>query len=119
MAVEEKLDYKKLQNLPLFDPNDPSRKYKEAEEKVLRELVTYEFSNLEEPGLILKFPYGKHGNKHVFTFMHGGQYTIPRFIARHVESKSTPIWQWRPNGMGGMEKKKVGTKSRFQMREVY
>jgi hypothetical protein len=52
-------------------------------------------------------------------FFHGTKYKIPRFLARHVESKGTPIWEWRPNGLGGMEKKNIGFKKRYTMTEVY
>lgn len=118
-AVMEKVDGKVLQRLPIIDPVNPNRKYTEKEEKHLRELVSYEFMNLEEPGLMQKFTYGNATNKHTFVFMHGGKYRVPRFIARHVESKSTPMWGWKPNGSGQMEKTMKGQKSRFQMREVF
>ena len=118
-AHKERPNLVKLQKLPIIDPNDPTRKFTEKEEKHLRELVDYEFMNLEEPGLSQTFPYGNSGNKHTFTFQHGGRYTVPRFIARHLESKSTPMWGWKPDGSGRMEKTLKGRKSRFQMREVY
>lgn len=118
-SLMDAVDPKRLQKLPLWDPNNPSKKFNEKEEKYLRELNTYEFMNLEEPGLMHKFSYGTAKNKHTFTFMHGGKYTLPRFIARHVESKSTPIWGWKPDGLGSIEKTLRGRKSRFQLREVY
>lgn len=118
-AIVEKNESKKIQNLPIIDPKNPSRKFNEKEEKFLREMLTYEFMNLEEPGLMLKFPYGNSKNKHTFTFFHGGKYLLPRFLARHVESKSTPIWGWKPDGSGRLIKEMKGVKSRFQMREVY
>lgn len=118
-AIMEKVDGKRLQALPIIDPNDPNRKYTEKEEKHLRELVDYEFMNLEEPGLMQRFTYGNATNKHTFTFMHGGKYTVPRFIARHVESKATPMWGWQPDGTGSMRKVLKGRNSRFQMREVF
>lgn len=118
-AVQEKIDLRKIQNLPIMNPQNPSKKYTEKEEKHLREIGTYEFMNVEEPGLMITFAYGQHGNKHNFKLMHGGRYQLPRFIARHVESKAIPIWKWRPNGVGQMEKQLTGWKPRFQMREVY
>jgi len=117
-ATEQKIDWTKLQKLPIIG-SDPQKKYTEKEEKHLRELVNYEFMNLEEPGLSQTFAYGNAKNKHTFTFVHGSSYRIPRFIARHVESKSTPMWGWAPDGSGRMTKTKKGSKSRFQMREVY
>jgi len=113
------MDLKKMQRLPVIDPSNPSRKFSEKEEKFLREILTYEFMNIEEPGLMHKFPYGSTQNKMNITLMHGGRYRVPRFIANHINSRSTPMWAWRPNGQGGMTKQKIGVDSRFQMREVY
>lgn len=118
-ALVERIDPQRLQRLPIIDPKDPGKKFSEKEEKHLRELVDYEFMNLEEAGVPQRFSYGNANNKHTFTFLHGGKYTVPRFIGRHVESKSTPIWGWKPDGAGRMIKEKRGSKSRFQMREVY
>lgn len=117
-VTKEKTDWSKLQSLPIIGA-DPTKKYTEKEEKHLRELVNYEFMNIEEPGLSQTFPYGNTNNHRTFTFAHGSSYRVPRFLARHVESKSTPIWGWEPDGSGSMRKKQKGSKSRFQMREVY
>ena len=117
-VLQEKID-PKFQKLPLYDPTNPSRKYTEKEEKHLREILTYEFMNREEPGMMLKFTYGGSKNKHTFTFFHGGRYKVPRFIARHLESKASPIWGWMPDGSGRMQKTLKGSNPRFQMREVY
>lgn len=91
----------------------------EKEEKFLREFCEFEFYNLEEPGLAQKFPYGNTSNNHTFTLFHGGKYRLPRFVARHLESCSTPIWDWRPDGNGRMTKRQVGTKPRFRMSQVF
>jgi hypothetical protein len=106
---------KDIQNLPIIG-NQPTS---EKEEKYLREICEFEFSNLEEPGLSNSFPYGDTKRQHKFVFFHGGKYKVPRFIARHVESCTTPIWKWRPDGSGSMAKKEVGTKARFQMRQSF
>jgi hypothetical protein len=99
-AVQEnsKIDEKKMQKLPIIDPQNPSRKFTEKEEKWLREMISYEFMNLEEPGLMHTFSYGSAGNVMKFTFFHGGKYRVPRFIAKHIDSRSTPMWSWRPAG---------------------
>jgi len=102
-------------SLPILGKQPSSEK----EEKFLREVCEYEFYNLEEPGLEHRFPYGNTRHQHTFTLFHGGKYRLPRFIARHLESKGTPIWEWRPNGKGGMEKKQVGVKPRFRMSQVF
>lgn len=118
-ATKKKDNLTKIQNLPIIDPSDRTKKYSEKEEKHLREMNTYEFMNLEEPGLMITFPYGNANNKHNFTLMHGGKYLLPRFLQRHVESKSTPMWGWKPDGTGRLTKILKGRNSRFQMREVY
>ncbi len=118
-ALTEKGDEAKFKRLPIIDPNDPNRKISEKEEKHLREMVSYEFMNLEEAGLSQKFSYGNANNKHTFLFFHGSRYKVPRFIARHIESKCTPMWGWQPDGSGSLKKEKKGYKSRFQMREIY
>lgn len=118
-ATKKKNTLMKIQNLPIIHPTDANKKYSEKEEKHLREMNSYEFMNLEEPGLMHSFSYGNAGNKHNFKFMHGGKYIVPRFIQRHLESKSTPIWGWQPDGTGRISKVETGKNSRFQMREVY
>lgn len=111
----KKTDPKTLQNLPIIGKKPENEK----EEKFLREICEFEFMNTEEPGLSHTFPYGNAKISHKFIFFHGGKYRLPRFIANWIESRSTPIWDWRPNGLGGMEKKLIGHKPRFQMRQVF
>lgn len=115
--TKEKVSESFLASLPL-----PKGKAKsEKEDKYLREVLNYEFYNLEEPGLSIKFPYGSTKKKHNFTFFHGAKYRLPRFIAEFMDSRSTPIYDWRPDpeGTGRMTKQLVGHKPRFQMRQVY
>lgn len=104
-----------LQRLPIIgaQPKD------EKEEKFLREICEYEFMNMEDPGVSLRFPYGNAKQQHVFTLFHGGKYKLPRFVARHLESCMTPIWSWKPDGSGRMAKQQVGSNPRFQMRQTY
>jgi len=113
------VDLERLRRLPIINRNNPHKKYSEKEEKHLRDISTFEFYNLEEPGLMITFPYGSTTNKHTFKFMHGGKYKIPRFLARFVDSAATPLWGWEPDGTGSLQKVFKGWNSRFQMREVY
>lgn len=101
----------KMAALPILGKPPESPK----EEKYLREICEYEFYNLEEPGLTHRFSCGSTVNQMSFTLFHSGKYRVPRFIARHIESRSTPLWDWRPDGSGRMAKKQVGTKPRFRM----
>ncbi len=105
----------KIRKLPI--PGDQPEN--EKEEKFLREVCEFEFNNLEEPGLSHSFTVGNTKNYFSFQFLHGGKYKVPRFIARHLENRSTPIWNWKPDGSGRMAKKLVGQKSRFQMKQTF
>ena len=112
---DEKLNLEAIRKLPIVGDQPESAK----EEEFLREVCEYEFQNIEEAGLMLTFPYGDGNKSHTFTFLHGAKYKLPRFLARHVESCSSPIWKWRPNGLGALEKQYEGRQPRFQMREVF
>lgn len=78
----------------------------------------YEFYNTEEPGMMLKFTYGSSKNPKRYELFHGGKYELTEDVVRHLESKQTPIWAWRPSGDGRMAKSLTGWKPRFQLREV-
>ena len=109
----------KFKKLPIISPAFVTKRPSEKEEKFLREEGIYEFVNIEQPGLFIKFPYGNAKTKHTFTFMHGGRYKLPRFVARHIDSRATPLWGRKPDGSGIMQKEFKGTNPRFNMREVY
>jgi hypothetical protein len=104
-----------MKKLPIIGKQPSSDK----EEAFLREICEFEFVNLKEPGVFHKFTYGSTKHHANFTFFHGQKYKVPRFLARHVENCSTPIYEWRPNGLGQMIKTYVGTDQRFQMRQSY
>lgn len=104
-----------LKKLPIVGAQPKSEK----EEKFWKDFATYEFQNLEEPGRMIQFSYGNANHRKTFTLFHGGKYHLPRHIARHLESLGTPIWEYRPDGNGKMQKQKTGYKSRFQMRETF
>lgn len=108
-------DLEEMKKLPIVG-RKPSN---EKEEAFLREVCEFEFINLKEPGVLHKFTYGSTKNHKNFTFFHGEKYKLPRFIARHVESCATPIYNWAPDGTGKLIKKYVGPDPRFQMRQVF
>ena len=114
-----KFDEKKMAKLPLIDRENPGRKFSEKEEKALREMRVYEFSNTENPGVMQKFTYGDTRNKMTFNMFHGQKYEIPRFIARHIEACGTPIYTYKPTGHGQLGKEQTGHKRRFMMRETF
>ncbi len=115
IGAKRQISEKELVNFPIIGKQPSSEK----EEKHLREICEFEFYNLEEPGVMHKFSYGNTRLHHTFQMFHGGKYRVPRFLARHIESCSTPLWEWRPNGRGGMDKKKIGDKPRFRMSQVF
>lgn len=115
MSQETNLSKKNLEDLPICG----IKARNEKEEKFLKEIQEYEFFNLEQQGMSLKFPYGTTNCFMNFHLFHGGKYKLPRHVARHLESRTTPLYDWRPDGQGRMIKQKIGEKSRFQMRPVY
>ena len=114
-----KYNESKLKKLPIFNRNDPAKKFTEAQEKHLREICTFEFNNLESAGQPMKFSYGTRSAKMDFEFQHGETYAVPRFIAKHVESCSKPLWKFKADGSGAIRKEGAGVDRRFAMREVY
>jgi len=90
----------------------------EKGKKILEEEREFEFYNLEEPGMTVRFVFGSTKNMKKYCFWHGQKYTLPVSVADHVESRELPIWNWRPDGLGGLQKELSGWKSRFQMREI-
>jgi hypothetical protein len=97
----------------------PAKVMSEKEKNWLEEVMDIEFYNIEEPGLMNKFPYGNTKNFKTYTLMHGGRYSLPRKVIKHIESRQTPIWAWQPDGKGQLTKKQVGSKPRFQCRQVF
>lgn len=92
---------------------------KEREKEWLEEKITFEFFNLEEPGVLVKFSFGPTNNIKKYTMMHGGKYNHPRKVLRHLESRQTPMWGYKPDGNGAMAKSLQGYKSRFQCRQIF
>jgi hypothetical protein len=112
---QRKVSDEKLSALPILGEQPKNEK----EEKHLREICEYEFYNLEEPGTEHRFPYGNTRNQTTFTMYHGEKYKVPRCVARHLESKGTPIYKWQPDGTGSLTKKLVGKKPRFRMSQSF
>jgi len=110
----KRYDKKKLSDLPIVGGKPENEK----EEKWLREFETYEFYNLEEPGISQTISYGNTKNKVSIDLFHGGKYVFPRHLARFIESRSIPIYKYRPDGTGAMIKTHVGENPRFQMRQI-
>jgi hypothetical protein len=92
---------------------------KDRQKEWLEEMITFEFFNLEEQGAPLKFSYGSTKDAKKYLLLHGGKYTYPREIVNHIESRKTPLWSYKPDGNGMMQKALNGYKSRFQCRQVF
>jgi len=108
-------DLKKLESLAILGDKPTSEK----EEKFLREVCEYQFQNIEEPGISLRFIYGGTKNAVNLLMMHGGKYKFPRFLARHIENCCKPIYENQTDKNGISTAVKVGETPRFQMRQVY
>ena len=106
---------KKLESLPIIG----EKPVNEKEEKFLREVNEFIFQNLEETGISMSFIYGNGKNNVSLLLMHGATYKFPRFLARHVENCSTPVYELRPNSTGGKSMVEIGRKPRFQMKQVF
>jgi len=85
----------------------------------LEELLHIEFYNLEEPGVPLKFAYGSTKKPETFTLLHGGKYRLPREVVNHIESRQVPMWGYKPDGTGRLQRNLEGYKSRFQCRQIF
>ena len=107
-------DKKKLAGLPIVG----EKPINEKEEKWLKEFETYEFYNLEEPGLSQTISYGNTKNKVSIDMFHGGKYNFPRHLARFIETRAIPIYKYKPDGTGAMVKTLIGENPRFQMRQI-
>ena len=92
---------------------------KDKKKEWLEEILPVEFFNLEEPGVGVKFPFGPTNNTKTYTLLHGGKYNLTREVVQHVESRQTPIWGYKPDGRGVMQKSREGFKSRFQCRQTF
>lgn len=92
---------------------------KERQKEWLDEDVLVEFFNLEEPGVPLKFSYGPTNKTEKHTLIHGGKYRLKRGVVQHIESRQTPLWGYKPDGRGVMQKNLEGYKSRFQCRQIF
>jgi len=118
-SIADNIDF--IKTLPIIGKQPGSEK----EEKWLRTIVEFEFKNLEEPGVPIEFSYGDGKKRFFFVMLHGGKYTLPRFIGRFLESRSTPIYGYVPNPqapLSGQTNKivaKMGERPRFQMRESF
>lgn len=110
--IKEKKDYDKLPIVGTIPKNS-------AEEKYLKEIIKCEFYNLEQPGVAQQFVYGNTSALKKFIFFHGGKYEIPRHVAKWVESRGTPLYEWIPGGDGKLKKEFRGWNPRFSMRILH
>ena len=94
--IKATLQKAELEQLPIVG----AQPHSEKEADHLKEICSYEFYNLEEPGLSITFPYGNTRFMRTFNFFHGAVYQLPRHVARHLEGCATPIWDYRPDGQG-------------------
>jgi hypothetical protein len=115
MPKYENDNLKKLESLPIIGEAPSSEK----EEKFLREVNEYVFQNLEESGVSLGVTYGNTKNFARLLLIHGAKYRMPRFIARHIENCSKPMYDRKFDNDGSMKMVESGRVPRFQMKQVF
>ena len=81
--------------------------------------VEVEIYNIEEPGAPINVVYGPANNLYKKTFLHGGKYKIPKEIIKWLESRQVPLYKWRPDGTGAMQKTLIGYKQRFSCKGIF
>lgn len=96
-----------------------TKKVSEKEQAFLDEEIQIEFYNIEEPGMMLKFPFGPTNNIKDYVFFHSGRYKLPRKVVEHIESQGSTINKYRPDGQGNLTPIKEGKKPRFQCRQIF
>jgi hypothetical protein len=111
-------DGKKIDELPIVNTDEPSKKYDPKEEKFLREYVICEFNNIEQPNLTQSFTYGNTKKCATFNFWHGGKYKLPRHVMMHINRCGTPMYNYKPDTYGKMKKAYTGKKNRFMMQQI-
>ena len=63
------------------------------EEEWLKEVGTYQFSNVEHTGHPVSFIYGDTKYKMKFNLEHGQTYRLPRHVVQHLESMGRSIYK--------------------------
>ena len=115
MSIQKnKTDPKSFKDLPIVGKQPESEK----EEKYLRDMVSYEFVNNEEPGMMLTFTYGNTRKNATFKLFHGANYDLPRHVGRWIQSRATPVKKYSKDGMGHLHAETTGWNPRFQLRET-
>lgn len=89
-----------------------------SKKNIKEKLIKVEFLNVETPNLALKFCYGSTKRPQNYTLLHGGVYELPEEVIKHLESRGTPLYQYRPDGSGRLAKSIQGYKPRFVLRRL-
>lgn len=116
----KEMDPKFLSTLIIKDEHGLEYKPKsEKEEKHLREVCEYEFSNIETPGAEYFAPYGTTKKNANIYMSHGGKYKLPRFIANWIRQRGKPRYTYKPDGSGRLVPTYAGMDYRYQLNEVF
>ncbi len=91
---------------------------KNDEKDWLEEKITIQFYNIEHPGSKATFGWGPCTDPTMLTIEHGEVIELTRGAVRHIESRQTPIKEYKPDGSGKTKKVLIGYKPRFQCRQV-
>ncbi len=84
----------------------------------LEEKVNIQFYNIEEPGAGGFFCYGGCRDPKTIELDHGEIRELTRGDVRYIESRQTPMYEYKPDGTGKRRKELIGWRPRFQCRQI-
>ncbi len=89
-----------------------------GEHEWLSETVNIQFYNIEEPGAPGFFCYGGCRNPKTIELDHGEIRELTRGDVRYIESRQTPMWEYKQMGNGKRTKSLMGWRPRYQCRQI-
>ena len=89
-----------------------------GEHEWLSETVTIQFYNIEEPGASGFFCYGGCRSPKTIELDHGEIRELTRGDVRYIESRQTPMYEYKALGNGKRVKTNTGWRPRFQCRQI-
>jgi len=84
----------------------------------LEEKVTIQFYNIEEPGAPGFFCFGLCTCPKTIELDHGEIAELNRGDVRYIESRQTPIYEYKSAPNGKMRKERTGWRPRYQCRQI-
>ena len=89
-----------------------------GEKDWLEEKVNVQFYNIEEPGAPGFFCFGDCRSPKTIELNHGEIRELNRGDVRYIESRQTPMYEYKATGTGKRVKTLIGWRPRFQCRQI-